>query len=121
MNTSTFKKQLEVEFAELEKELSSVGRLDEGNKIDWVPKRDDANIDTADRDAIADSLGSLDGNTAILSDLEIRYNEIKKALARIEDGTYGTCIINEPHPIETDRLTANPAATTCKIHREEHP
>lgn len=119
MNTSTFKKQLETELTELERELSSVGRLDEGNKIDWVPKRDDDDIDTADRDAVADALESLDENTAVLSDLEIRYNEIKKALTRIEDGTYGTCTIGEPHPIEADRLTANPAATTCKAHKEE--
>jgi RNA polymerase-binding transcription factor DksA len=113
MDTNPFKEKLETELKQLETELASVGRLDPDNKIDWVPRKDEDNIDTADRDAVADSLESLDENTAILTDLEIRHSEILSALQRIENGSFGICTTCGK-PIETDRLGANPAATTCK-------
>ncbi len=57
-----------------------------------------------------------ENNNGILSELEIRYNEIKKALEKINSGKgYGLCeVCNEP--IDPARLEANPAATTCKKH-----
>lgn len=115
MDTNNAKQKLMDEYALLEKELATVGRLDENNKIDWVPKRDEGETDTADRDAVADSLESLEENTAILTDLENRYNAIKSALIRIEKGTFGICSVCN-NKIEEDRLNANLAATTCKQH-----
>ena len=35
---------------------------------------------------------------------------------KIEDGSYGTCETGNDHPIEKERLDANPAARTCKAH-----
>lgn len=113
MDTTHFQTTLREELNKLEKELSTLGRLDTENKVDWVPKADTTDIDTADRDSVADSLESLEENTAILNDLEIRYNEVKQALIRIEAGTFGICSVCK-QPIESDRLAANPAATTCK-------
>jgi RNA polymerase-binding transcription factor DksA len=50
--------------------------------------------------------------------LEVRYNEIKSALKKIEEsapGAYGLCEVGGEQ-IEEDRLEANPAARTCKAH-----
>jgi RNA polymerase-binding transcription factor DksA len=54
-------------------------------------------------------------NTAVLKNLEIKYNEIKKTLQKIEDGKYGVCEVCGKL-IEEDRLEANQAAKTCKEH-----
>ena len=52
-----------------------------------------------------------------MKELEIRYNEVKEALKRIEEGTYGICRVSGEQ-IEPERLEANPAATTCIKHLE---
>jgi RNA polymerase-binding transcription factor DksA len=54
-------------------------------------------------------------NNAILTDLEARHTSVTAALARIVDGTYGTCTVSG-EPIEEARLAADPAAATCKAH-----
>ena len=66
----------------------------------------------------ADAIEGYEENTAILRELEIRYNNILAALKKIEDGTYGTCAVGgDALPIE--RLNVNPAATTCTNHSEK--
>lgn len=117
MNINDAKQKLESELSSIEAELRSVGRLDPDNKIDWVPRADKMSTDSADRSEVADTFESLEENTAILADLELRYNSIKAALERIDAGRYGTCEVCKKE-IETDRLRANPAATTCKEHMD---
>lgn len=51
---------------------------------------------------------------SVSSDLESRLKKVEAALARMADGTYGTCIMGEP--IEEARLRAEPAADTCVAH-----
>ena len=51
----------------------------------------------------------------LVAELETRYNNIKKALENINNGTYGICLLCGKK-IELDRLNANPAAKTCKEH-----
>ena len=53
--------------------------------------------------------------TGLAAGLETRYNNIKKALDSINNGTYGVCLLCGKK-IELDRLNANPAAKTCKEH-----
>ncbi len=113
-----FKKVLEEEKAKLETELNSVGRKNPENPKDWEAKPADYDADSADENEVADTIEEFENNTAILKQLEIRYNEVVGALKRIADGTYGTCEISG-EPIEADRLTANPAARTCLKHKEE--
>lgn len=114
-----FKTKLEEELQTLEKELATVGIKGNGvNKEDWEPVPQKMDIDQADRNEVADFLEEFGNNIAINNDLEIRLSEIKKALQKIEDGTYGICEIAGT-PIEEDRLEANPAARTCKAHINE--
>lgn len=110
-----FREKLETEKTLLESELLTVGRINPENPNDWqaVP----AKMDTmnADENEVADTIEEFEGNTAILKQLEIRFNEVKNALGQIESGKYGICSICGKS-IEEDRLEANPAATTCKAH-----
>ena len=69
----------------------------------------------ADDNEVADNIEAFEENTGILKELEIRFNEIRSALAKIDGGGYGICEIAK-EPIEKDRLEANPAARTCKKH-----
>lgn len=114
MKTATYKKQLTEEQERLEKELSSIGRRNPSNPRDWeaLPEETGPEADPSDR---ADQIEGYEANTAILKELETRYNEVVDALSRIEDGTYGTCSVGG-EAIEEQRLSADPAATTCKAH-----
>ncbi len=110
-----FKNKLTEELSLVEGELNSVGRKNPDNKADWEAEPADMNVDSADSNETADNIEEFEGNTAVLKELEIRYNNIKDALAKIEKGTYGVCEISG-EPIEKERLIANPAARTCKKH-----
>lgn len=114
MNTSKYKTRLLEEKQRLEEGLASIGRRNPHNPKDWeaLPSEKGMEADPYDQ---AENLESYAENSAILSDLEIRYNTVLSALSRIEDGTYGVCDVGG-EKIEEARLTADPAATTCKVH-----
>ncbi|MBU2103509.1 TraR/DksA family transcriptional regulator [Patescibacteria group bacterium] len=114
MNTDHFRDRLSEEKAKLETELLSIGRRNPENPNDWEALPQETGQE-ADRNDAADLISHYEDNTAILKDLEIRYNEVLAALARIEAGTYGTCSVTG-EPIEEARLEADPAASTCKAH-----
>lgn len=111
-NTEKYKKQLESELAEVTTELKSVGHINPSNPADWEANAPKDTEDDADENLTADNIEAYESNSAILKQLEIRFNELKAALARIAKGTYGICE-KCGKPIEDKRLEANPAATTC--------
>ena len=117
MNTTVYKTRLEEEKGRLEQELATIGRKNPSNPGDWeaVPQKTGLEPDPNDR---ADQMEEYSENNAILTDLEIRYNEVKDALARIDNGTYGLCKICGKE-IEADRLDADPSADTCKEHLDQ--
>jgi len=110
-----FKKVLEDELKLLENELNSVGRKNPDNPKDWEAEPDEEAQPSADSIDYADEIEEFEGNTAILKELEVRYNEVKKALEKMKDGTYGICDVCGKE-IPEARLGANPAATTCLEH-----
>ncbi len=114
METTEYKRRLGEEKAKLESELMSVGRRNPSNLNDWepLPQETEPEADPVD---VADKIEGYEDNTAILKDLEIRYNDVLAALSRIENGTYGVCEVSGEQ-IEEDRLNADPAAKTCKLH-----
>jgi RNA polymerase-binding transcription factor DksA len=114
MKTAHLKKKLEEEKAKLESEMSSVGQRNTGVPGDWesVPTETGTEPDMADQ---ADVAISRDTNRALLSVLEAQYDEVLKALSRIETGSYGACEACGMH-IEDARLEAHPSATTCTTH-----
>ncbi|OGG47759.1 hypothetical protein A3D66_00995 [Candidatus Kaiserbacteria bacterium RIFCSPHIGHO2_02_FULL_50_9] len=117
MDTSHLKNKLEAELQKLEGELTSIGERNPSNPADWEAIAPDMNIPAADPNEVADSIEEYETRSGELKELEIRYNEVKGALERLEKGTYGICRIGG-EPIEPERLEANPAATTCMKHLE---
>lgn len=111
MKTEHFRKRLEAEKAKLESEMGTVGRKNPAVPGDWeaMPSEIGAEADLADQ---ADVVMSRESNSAILADLEARYDTIRDALSRIEKGTYGKCEVCD-EKIEEARLEADPAAMTC--------
>jgi RNA polymerase-binding transcription factor DksA len=115
-DTTKYKIKLEEEKLMLEKELETVGRRNPSNPNDWEPTPEETGQESDPNDR-ADLIEHFGDNTAILKELEIRYNEVLAALARVENGTYGVCSVCNA-PIEKDRLDAQIAAKTCKTHLE---
>ncbi|MEK7088154.1 MAG: TraR/DksA C4-type zinc finger protein [Patescibacteria group bacterium] len=110
-----FQGELTEELAKVEEELKTVGRINPDNPADWQPTPEKTDVLASDRDEVADSIEAFEENAAILKQLEIRYNEIKMALQKIEKGEFGNCETCG-ELIEEARLAANPAAKTCKTH-----
>ena len=109
-----FKGLLETELTTLENELKTVGRKNPDNPQDWEATEPQVG-EQADELDVAENLDEYENRRGILNQLEVRLNDVKKALSKIEDGSYGTCEIGG-EKIELDRLEANPAAWTCKKH-----
>ncbi len=114
MDTLAFRERLNTEQVTLEKELASVGRPNAANPKDWeaVPAEVGQEPDPNDRASVLDSYAE---NDAILTELEIRYQEVLGALSRMDAGTYGVCSVGG-EAIEEERLHADPAARTCLAH-----
>jgi len=118
MNTNHFKQKLEEEMEILEGELNRIGRRNPSNPDDWEPKPPDTGVPESDKNAAADRVEAFEENSAVLKELEARYNNVKLALKKIEDGTYGRCETGNEE-IKIERLEANPAARTCIAHMNE--
>lgn len=115
---SKFKKQLEKELELIEVEMSKVGRVNPSNPKDWEPVETDMSSDPSDSNDVADEMESFGENAAILNKLEPQYNDIKTALEKIKDGTYGKCEVGG-EDIPEERLEANPSAKTCIKHSKK--
>ena len=116
--TEKYKAKLLEEKNVLEKDLLTVGKKNPNNPADWEATTPEENIDTADRNNVADEITDYENNVAISKQLESRLSEVNIALEKIKEGTYGKCEIGG-ELIEEDRLNANPAARTCKKHINE--
>ncbi len=102
---------------ELATELASLGIHDPHNTSDWVAIPSSSTEEPDSNDA-ADMVEELEEREGTLAALETEWNDIRRALAKMDAGTYGICEISGD-PIEEERLAANPAARTCIAHKEE--
>lgn len=119
MQIEFFKGKLEEEKKALEAELNDLGTMNPETG-EWAPKADPVTEeDMADKNDMGDRNEEFSSRADILNELEIRYKDILKALGKIEanDGSYGKCEMSG-EMIEEDRLGANPAAKTCKVHMD---
>lgn len=111
-----YKSALEAELATLTTDLEAIAVLNTETG-DWVAVTVTEDIGSADENVVADTTEEWNERRALLGQLEVRYHHITLALTKITDGTFGTCEICG-EAIESDRLSANPAARTCKLHLE---
>lgn len=115
VDTEKYKAQLTQMLAELTEELQTLGIKNPEVASDWIATPEGVDVVQADPNVGADRVEDWEAKRATLAQLETRYNNINRALKKIEDGTYGVCEICGEE-IETDRLDANPAARTNKAH-----
>ncbi len=64
-------------------------------------------------------LSDAEREDAVRGAVERTITQIKDALRRIDDGTYGTCIVCGK-PIPDERLDARPEAIRCIEHQQEY-
>jgi len=104
------KKALVDEQLQLEKSLSDNGKVIDGDG-DWaatVPKADESEEDYTVQ---ADRMEEFFTRGAAVGELEARLENVKLALGKMDNDTYGLSTVSND-PIEIERLLANPAATT---------
>ena len=118
IDTVHFKTLLEKDLEALIPQLEELGIHNPQVSEDWIPLPQDSEISESDENVAADRAEDLEERTATLEALEARYNNIMRALSKIDAGTYGVCEISGEE-IEFARLEANPSARTCKAHMEE--
>lgn len=114
MNTQEYKTRLEEEKKSLEAQLGTIAQPDTQNPGEWEAMQKEVGQESDPGDQ-AEQLDEYQENRAVVDELNPRYQDVLAALARIEDGTYGTCEVCGKE-IEADRLEADPAARTCKEH-----
>lgn len=115
LDTKHFKDLLEKEVGILENELGAIGRKNPSNPADWEATETPADEESAEDGDVAENIEQYEYNSAELEQLEIQLKDVKNALVKIENGTYGVCEVGGEQ-IEPDRLEANPSAKTCKKH-----
>lgn len=108
-----YKIKLEEEKKLLEEELSSLGKVD--NRGDWeaTPESEEIFQEVQDEADMAERSEDYTERSDKLNLLEKRLASIEKALNKIRSGNYGVCEICGDN-IESDRLSVNPSAITCK-------
>ena len=106
MNVQLYKKRL----LDLEATLAAHAQQQAGQARDQT---DDSAGDAGD-ESVVDEAESEDFSAAELDATILR--QVRDALHRIEDGTYGRCLV-DGGPIETKRLNAVPWAPYCIKHQ----
>src|SRR5437588_490287 len=109
MNVEKYRQRLLVE----ERELS--GRI-ERSRSNLREPGDGAARDSGD-DSSTDELR--DEQFAEADNDRIVLNQIRDALTRLAEGTFGTCIV-DGGPIEAERLEAMPWTPYCLRHQQSH-
>lgn len=113
MNIDEQKKILLQQKADLEQDLSLLGRKD--NKGSWLVVPDAGDGSYADDNDNADITEDFEEKIARLEVLEAQHSQVEKALKAIKKGTYGICEVSG-EKIPENRLQAYPSATTTKEH-----
>lgn len=114
VNINEQKQKLVSELETLEKDLHGLGReLNENG--DWVAVVDNSRDEHIDPLDDANITEEVEDKIAVLSVLEKRYAQVKKALEAIENGNYGVCEVCG-EKISEARLEAQPSATMCIHH-----
>ncbi|MCX6819933.1 MAG: TraR/DksA C4-type zinc finger protein [Candidatus Adlerbacteria bacterium] len=114
--TTHFKKVLTEQLHTVEEELKNLGWKNDAGEWDAAVK--DIDQSATEADEVADRIEEFEENQTEIAEIQVHWHDIKRALAKIEEGTYGLCEICG-EAIEEDRLEANPSARTCKTHIDE--
>ena len=114
---TTLKAGLEETLIRVTKDLEQIASLDE-HTGDWVAVPDTTELSDADENSEADGVEEWNERQATLSQLETLYRNTRRTLAKIANGTFGTCEVCT-EVIEPERLSVMPTARTCKNHMDD--
>lgn len=117
MSHDTHKKALEELLKTVTEELQSVGIHNPENESDWVAIPPEGS-DEPDMNDVADNAEEWEERASTLALLETRWNNVRRALRKIDTDSFGICEVCG-EPIEEERLAANSAARTCITDMEE--
>ena len=115
IDTNQYKEKLSAEKKLLEDELSNIALFNTDTNV-WEATPDQDMIGEIDDNDAADRFEDFEERSSMVATLSARLSDVSAALEKIEAGTYGKCEIGYDHPIEPERLEANPAAKKCKEH-----
>jgi len=113
MNTDIYKTKLEEEKALVEANLGEIGKKDKTGDWEAVPETEMASQEVPDEADMAERSEDYEERTSKVESLESHLANINRALAKIDEGSYGVCDICGKE-IGEDRLGANISALTCK-------
>ncbi len=113
-----YKTALETMLEAVTLELKDVGIHNPENPSDWIAVPEDMDVNVPDSNLAADVVEEWDERQALVATLERRYNDVRRALEKLSLRTFGRCEICSEE-IESDRLTVNPTARTCKTHMND--
>lgn len=116
-DTTQYRELLTAEYERIVRELQSIATHNPETD-DWIALPPSDEQPDADDNTDADIVEDWNERRAVLAALESEYQDIKRSLKKIEDGTFGICEISG-EPIEGDRLAAHPTARTCTKHMDE--
>ena len=111
--TTHYEKKLLEERKRLMEELGSISKRD-NESGEWQAQSNVEENDADDNDN-ADRFEEFEEKSSLIIPLEKRLMEVDSAIERIENETYGKCLVCK-NEIEKERLEANPAAETCIKH-----
>ena len=103
MDTTKYKNILETQLADLQAELQNLGIHNPAVPEDWIATPQNVDENEADPNVSADRVEDWEERAAVLAALETRYNNVTRALGKIEADDYGRCEICG-ETIETARL-----------------
>ncbi len=118
INIEQYQTQLEEDLRIITVELEKLGIHNPSVASDWIALPEDVDVSEADENVGADRVEDWEERVATLAALETQYNDIVRALRKIEQGTYGLCEKCREE-IETERLDANPSSRTCITHMDD--
>jgi DnaK suppressor protein len=114
-----YKDELLKEQSNLIEAMQTMGQLSDLIPGNWDTFTDPNDNKELEPDALADKFEEESTNEGVLDTLEERLKEVTDAIERIQDGTYGKCINcamqNKDTEIDSEKLEANPTATTCGV------
>ncbi len=111
-DTNNIKARLEQEEATLELELTDIGHIHNAASGNWDGTAGNLEAGTEDQNIYADKVEEELTNESVVNELELRLKNVKRALEKIKEGSYGTCD-KCGEEIDADRIEANPAAVLC--------
>lgn len=107
---STLKQALLEEEARLLRDLGELAEEDPTNPGTYIPKHLETGSNSDDDNAVESA--ALADDLPVVERLQEELRDTRKALASLEQGTYGVCKYCQK-PIDIKRLEARPTSSSC--------